>query len=61
MSLMEGKRISLMIPESMETKLYELRGREEFKRLSISEIVRRLIEIGIASIENKEGAHEHRG
>ncbi len=54
MSLMDGKRISLMVPESMESKLYELRGREEFKRLSISEIVRRLIEIGIASIENKE-------
>lgn len=61
MGLMEGKRISLMIPESMESKLYELRNREEFKRLSISEIVRRLIEIGIASIENKEGTHEHRG
>ena len=54
MGLMDGERLNLMVPESMKSKLYELRGREEFNRLSISEIVRRLIEIGIASIENKE-------
>lgn len=56
MALMDGRRVSMMIPEDMESQLYEIRNRDDFKRLSLSEIIRRLVEMGLASMKNKEGS-----
>lgn len=43
----DKKRFVLAIPPEMEEAIYSMRQRTEFRRLSVSEIVRRLIEAGL--------------
>lgn len=43
----ENKRLSISVTPEMEKKIYEMRKKDEFCRMSISEIVRMLIVRGI--------------
>jgi len=46
-------RISLAIPKELENEIYDMRIKEEFRRLSLSEIMRRLIEAGIKAYKQE--------
>ena len=50
------KRLAIAVPPELETAIYDMRAKDEFRRLSISEIVRRLIEAGLAAYAEKRGA-----
>lgn len=50
------KRLAIAVPPELENAIYDMRAKDEFRRLSISEIVRRLIEAGLAAYAEKRGA-----
>lgn len=57
------KIFSVGMPPELEEKLYELRGTKEFRRCSMAEIVRKLLEAAIETREQrttlrKESVHE---
>lgn len=43
----KNPRLAIMLTPELEEKIFSMRQRVEFRRLSISEIVRRLIEAGL--------------
>lgn len=43
----EMRRVTISIPEEMDKRILALRKRKAFERCSYSEIVRRMVEIGI--------------
>lgn len=45
----EMKRITVAFPEDIDKAIYELRKDDRFVKCSYSEIVRRMVEMGIAS------------
>ena len=46
-------RVSAVMPSEIEKAVYDLRKKEEFRRCSISEILRRLIEAGLKYYKEK--------
>lgn len=51
------KRITISVPQEMEATIYGLRKQEEYNRCSMSEIIRRLVEIGLKA-EAKKSAKQ---
>lgn len=50
---MEGRkewRMSISLPEEMEGQIVKLRQDERYTRMSYSEIIRQLIQLGLANI-----------
>lgn len=47
------KRLVLAISPELETAIFNMRANEEFQRLSVSEIVRRLIEAGLKAYKQE--------
>lgn len=47
----EMKRVTVSLPEEIDKKVLELRKDERFIRCSYSEIVRKLLEAGLAAKE----------
>lgn len=41
------KRVSVVLPPDLEKEIYKLRGKEEYSRLSVGEILRRLMIAGL--------------
>lgn len=53
------RRMSVSINEETDKKIIEMKKTDEYCRCSYSEIIRKLIEEGIKTIEaNKEGAQQ---
>ena len=50
------KRVTISLPDSIDRKVLELRKDDRFVRCSYSEIVRRLLEAGLAAKEHEKGA-----
>lgn len=50
----ENKRFSFAAPPELEAKIIELRKTDEFCRMTFSEIIRTLIERGIAQRADSE-------
>lgn len=48
------QRFSLTLPPELEEAILSMRQKEEFRRLSLSEIVRRLIEAGLKNFAEKD-------
>lgn len=48
-------RFTLSLPVDIANAIKEIRANEDFRRLSLSEIVRRLIEAGLKAYANGEG------
>lgn len=47
-------RFSLTLPPELEEAILSMRQKEEYRRCSLSEIVRRLIEAGLKASENDD-------
>lgn len=43
------RRVTISVPETMDKRLLALRRKKEFERLSYSEIVRRMVELGMSA------------
>ena len=48
----EMRRVTISIPEDMDKRILNLRKREEFARCSYSEIIRRMVELGMGGESN---------
>lgn len=48
------KVVSVVLPPDLEKEIYKLRGKEEYSRLSVGEILRRLIVTGLKGYETEE-------
>lgn len=48
------KAVSVVLPPDLEKEIYKLRGKEEYNRLSLGEIMRRLIVAGLKDYETEE-------
>lgn len=46
-------RFSLTLPPELEKAIFDIRAMEDFRRLSVSEIVRRLIEAGLKAYKQE--------
>lgn len=53
MNKQDNWRVSAVMPPEIEKAVYDLRKNEEFRRCSISEILRRLIEAGLKHYKGK--------
>ena len=53
MKRQDNWRVSAVMPPEIEKAVYDLRKKEEFRRCSISEILRRLIEAGLKYYKGK--------
>lgn len=47
------KRITISVPEDMEDAIYNLREQDEYRRCSKSEMIRRLVEMGLKAEARK--------
>ena len=47
------RRITISVPREMEATLYGLRKQDEYNRCSMSEMIRRLVEIGLKAEARK--------
>lgn len=47
------RRITISVPQEMEATIYGLRKQDEYNRCSMSEMVRRLVEIGLKAEAKK--------
>lgn len=52
------KRITISIPEELEDAIYKMRKRDEYNRCSKSEVVRKLVEIGLKAEARKKQTKE---
>lgn len=50
-------RVSLAIPDELEARIFALRKNEEFARCTYSELIRRLLEHGLAIVAAENNAH----
>lgn len=48
------KRISISLPEDLDSEILELRKKDRFVRCSYSEIVRKLLIIGLSAEKKKQ-------
>ena len=53
-------RINVMMPDDMEQAIVELRKKDEYSRLSYSEIIRQLIVKGLKTVEKNRYAGGNR-
>lgn len=50
------RRVTIALPDDLDKRILELRKDDRFVRLSYSEIVRQLLEIGLVTSADKKGA-----
>ena len=53
-TMTKNPRLAIMLTPELEDKILSMRQRTEFRRLSLSEIVRRLIEAGLKNFAKKD-------